>query len=73
MNKHARTCEISRVHLQMTTSELCGAFSAVALVELSRGKNLRFFLSNFSHVNRYLNDLIIKNMTLNNCVNKFAT
>lgn len=73
IDKHAYNVEVSRIQLQMSTSTLCGAFSAIALIEFSRKKSLKHFLSTFAQYNRYLNDLIIMNMSVNNCINKFST
>lgn len=70
--KHTRMFEISRIQLQMSTSILCGAFTSIALVEFSRDKTLKHFLSTFNPFNRYVNDLIITNMYENNCINKFS-
>lgn len=72
LRKFTKTYESSNVWLQMTTSTWCGLFSAVALVEFSRGKTLQQFLRNFDPFNRLLNDLMIKNMAQNNCTNKLS-
>lgn len=70
LEKHSLTFEINEIQLQKTTSSLCGVFCAVALVSFSQNKTLKEFLSNFSY-NRFLNDIIIQNMSINNAVNKF--
>lgn len=73
LEKYTISFEVNRIQLQMSTSIVCGMFSSIALVEFSRHKSLKQFLSSFSPFNRYLNDLIIKNMYENGCiVNKFS-
>lgn len=71
LEQHSASFQVSTTHLQMTSSTMCGAFSAIALVWFSRGKTLLQFLSNFNEHNRFLNEIIIKNMLTNDCINKF--
>lgn len=63
--------EFSNVQIQAFDSTSCGLFSSIALINFSRNKTLKDFLSNFARFNTFLNELIIKNMSENNCMNKY--
>lgn len=66
--KHRIPYEYSDVQIQSISSNTCGLFSAVALVSFYRNESLKHFLSNFSKINTYLNEKIIKSMSENNCI-----
>lgn len=68
LKKHTESYEHSDVQIQSISSKSCGLFSAVALVSFYRNESLKLFLSNFSPINTYLNEKIIKSMSEHNCI-----